>query len=129
MGVPRYWRKQKNRYRLIGTKCNTCGTHYFPPRELCPKCRRDGEIVEQQFKGTGKIVTFTIIRTASKEYDHLTPYIVAIIELDEGTRITAQVVCDINKPYIGMPVKSVFRKITEEGLSGMLVYGTKFIPA
>ena len=129
MGVPRYWRKQKNRYNLIGTMCKTCGSYYFPPRELCPKCRRDGEIVEYKFKGTGKIVTYTIIRTAAKEYDYLTPYVVAIIELDEGTRMTAQVICDIDKPYIGMPVKSVFRKITEEGKTGMLVYGTKFVPA
>ena len=63
MSVPRFWRKQTNRYNLIGTKCETCGTYYFPPRTLCPKCRREGKIVDYKFKGTGKIVTFLQPRT------------------------------------------------------------------
>ena len=129
MSVPRFWRKQHSRYNLIGTKCETCGKYFFPPRSLCPTCRREGKIVEHKFKGTGKVVTFSIVRTASEEYDLQTPFAVAIIELDEGTRMTAQVICDIDKIYIGMPVKSTFRKITAEGESGVIVYGTKFIPA
>ncbi|WOF16716.1 Zn-ribbon domain-containing OB-fold protein [Methanoplanus sp. FWC-SCC4] len=129
MSVPRFWRKQPQRYNLIGTKCETCGTHYFPPRTLCPKCRREGKIVEHKFKGTGKVVTFSIIRTTSEEYDIQTPFPVAIIELDEGTRMTAPVVCDINEIHIGMPVKSTFRKIVSDGPSGTIVYGTKFVPA
>jgi len=129
MSVPRFWRKQQSRYNLLGTKCEKCGKYYYPPRSLCPTCRREGKIVDYKFKGTGKIVTYSIVRTASEEYDIQTPFPVAIIELDEGTRMTAAVVCDIDKIHIGMEVKPTFRKITADGESGVIVYGTKFIPA
>jgi len=131
MSVPRFWRKQPQRYNLIGTKCETCGKYFFPPRSLCPECRRDGKIVEHEFEGTGKVVTYSVIRTTSEQYDMLTPYVIAIIELDEGTRMTAQVVCENPQEdvYIGMPVKKVFRKIVTDGESGVIAYGTKFVPA
>ncbi|WP_421909096.1 Zn-ribbon domain-containing OB-fold protein [Methanolacinia petrolearia] len=128
MSVPRFWRKQPQRYNLIGSKCETCGTYYYPPRTVCPQCRRDGKMVEHKFKGTGEVVTFSIIRTASAPYDYETPYPIAIIELEEGTRMTAPVVCDIEDMEIGMPVRATFRKIVADGDSGMIVYGTKFVP-
>jgi uncharacterized OB-fold protein len=129
MSVPRYWRKQQNRYRLKGTHCETCGKYFFPPRNLCPTCRRDGKIVDYEFKGDGKVRTFSIIRTASEDYDIQTPFVLAIVELEEGTCLTAHVVCAPEEVYIGMPVKKVFRKIIADGESGVIVYGTKFVPA
>lgn len=128
MSVPRFWRKQKARYNLLGTKCETCGSFYFPPRSICPNCRREGKISEHRFKGTGKVVTFSVIRTSSDDYGLLTPYVIAIIELDEGTRMTSQVVCDPSEVYIGMPVKQTFRRIVSNGESGVIAYGTKFVP-
>jgi uncharacterized OB-fold protein len=128
MSVPRFWRKQPHRYNLLGTKCETCGSYFFPPRTLCPTCRRNGKIVDYKFKGTGKVVTFSIVRSASSPYDLEAPFPVAIIELDEGTRMTAPVVCGLDEIYIGMPVKQTFRKIVADGESGTIVYGTKFVP-
>ena len=129
MSVSRFWRKQQHRYNLIGTHCTTCGRYFYPPRSFCPDCRRDGKIVEHKFKGTGTVITYTIIRTASEQFKFLTPYALAIIELDEGTRLTSHVICDIDKIKIGMRVRPVFRKLAEEGKSGAIFYGTKFVPA
>ncbi|WAI00410.1 Zn-ribbon domain-containing OB-fold protein [Methanogenium organophilum] len=129
MSVPRYWRKQQNRYNLKGNKCETCGRYFFPPRAFCPECRRDGKIVDYEFSGNGTVRTFSVIRTASDDYDIQTPYVIAIIELEEGTCMTAQVICEPDEISIGMPVKSVFRKIIADGDSGVIVYGTKFVPA
>ena len=129
MSVPRYWRKQQNRYNLKGNKCETCGRYFFPPRTICPECRRDGKIVDYEFSGNGAVRTFSVIRTASDDYDIQTPYVIAIVELEEGTCMTAQVICEPDEISIGMPVKSVFRKIIAEGDSGVIVYGTKFVPA
>jgi uncharacterized OB-fold protein len=128
MSVARFWRKQPQRYNLIGTRCETCGKHFFPPRSFCPTCRRDGKIVEHQFNGTGTVVTHTVIRSASEAFDRLTPYVLGIIELDEGPRMTAHIVCSPDEVYIGMPVRKVFRKIGSDGESGPLYYGTKFVP-
>jgi len=43
--------------------------------------------------------------------------------------MTAQIVGDPKKMYIGMRVRSVFRKLGEGGERGMIYYGTKFVPA
>lgn len=40
MEVPRHWRLQKQRYRLLGEECPHCSEKIFPPRDLCPRCNR-----------------------------------------------------------------------------------------
>jgi uncharacterized protein len=129
MSVARFWRKIPQRYNLIGTRCTTCGRHFFPPRSFCPDCRRSGHIVEHKFKGDGNVITHTIIRTASEQFEDLTPYALAIIELDEGPRITAQIVGDPESVKIGMRVNPVFRRIAADGASGVIYYGTKYVAA
>jgi uncharacterized OB-fold protein len=56
------------------------------------------------------------------------PYVLAIVELGEGTRMTTQVICEPDDVYIGMPVESVFRVLDREGSDGVIHYGTKFVP-
>ncbi|MBE0521664.1 MAG: Zn-ribbon domain-containing OB-fold protein [Candidatus Methanoperedenaceae archaeon] len=128
MTVPRFWRRLKNLYRLIGTRCENCSEYYFPPRNMCPECRRTGQVVPFKFNGTGEVVTYTIIHSAGKDYAKHTPYILAIIKLDEGPRLTAQVICSPDDIHTGMKVKSAFRKLGEESEKGMIYYGTKFMP-
>ncbi len=129
MSVARFWRKIPQRYNLIGTHCRTCGKYFFPPRTLCPECRRAGEIEEHRFKGTGAIVTHTVIRSASDQFEQQTPYVLAIVQLDEGPRLTAQIVCPVDEIKTGMRVRPVFRRIAVEGESGVIHYGTKYVPA
>jgi len=128
MSVPRFWRRLKNLYNLIGTKCEKCGEYYYPPRNMCPRCRRNSLIVPFKFKGTGEVITYTIIHSATKDFAKSTPYVLAIIKLDEGPRLTSQVICDLRDIHIGMKVKSVFRRLGEESEKGMIYYGTKFVP-
>jgi uncharacterized OB-fold protein len=127
--VPRFWRNIASRYNLEGTHCKECGNYFYPPRNFCVNCRRSGQIEHYKFKGTGEIVTYTLIRTAAKGFESQVPYTLAIIKLDEGSRMTAQIVGDPEKMYIGMRVRSVFRKLGEGGDRGMIYYGTKFVPA
>jgi uncharacterized OB-fold protein len=54
--------------------------------------------------------------------------VLAIIQLDEGPRMTSQIVCSPGEAKIGMRVKSVFRRIATDGESGIIHYGTKFVP-
>ncbi|MDF1539559.1 MAG: OB-fold domain-containing protein, partial [Candidatus Thorarchaeota archaeon] len=57
------------------------------------------------------------------------PYVIAMVELDEGPRLTAQIVnIDPEDVKIGMRVRACFRKITEQGHEGIIVYGYKFEP-
>jgi uncharacterized OB-fold protein len=75
------------------------------------------------------VVTFTIIRTASEQFEQATPYVLAIVQLDEGPRLTGQIVCPPDEARIGMKVRPVFRRIMADGESGVIHYGTKFAPA
>jgi uncharacterized OB-fold protein len=60
----------------------------------------------------------------------MAPYTVALIKLEEGPLVTAQLT-DLSEDEveIGMPVEMVTRKLRSEGEEGMIVYGYKFRPA
>jgi uncharacterized OB-fold protein len=128
MSVPRFWRRLRNVYNLIGTRCEKCGEYYYPPRNMCPTCRRSGKIIPFKFNGTGEVQTYTIVHSSTKDFEKHTPYILAIIKLDEGPCLTSQVICEPGEIRIGMKVKSVFRKLGEESQKGVIYYGTKFVP-
>jgi hypothetical protein len=81
-----------------------------------------------KFKGTGTVLTYTIIYSATEGFERQTPYTLAIIELDEGPRLTGQVVSSRGGVEIGTRVKAVFRILGKEGERGIIYYGTKFIP-
>jgi len=130
MSVPRFWRELDSRYNLIGSYCKITKTYHYPKRSFNPDAGRDsiGNMVDYQFKGTGKIINSTVVHQAQTGYEMFGPYCMAIIELEEGPRITSQIVDyepEAVKP--GMKVKSVFRKLGEDSESGILHYGTKFI--
>jgi uncharacterized protein len=125
--IVRGWRHIPERYNLIGSKCSQCGKVFFPKRVLCPECRRKGKIEDMKFTGDGKIHTYSVIHTPTDDFKTLAPYVVAIIELEEGAHITSQIVdCDIDNVEIGDKVEMVFRKIKEEGEDGVISYGYKF---
>ena len=71
------------------------------------------------------------MRDAPAGYEQNAPYTVAIVALDEGPMVTAQLT-DLGeeKVEIGMPVEMVTRKLREDvEKKGILVYGYKFRPA
>ena len=130
-GVARFWREIPQRYNLIGNKCGICNKTFFPPKEACPYCRRKsiGKMNEFKFCGKGEVITYTIIHTAPEFFQKQIPYIIAFVKLNEGPKITTQIVdCEINHVKIGMKVESTFRKIQEDGYTGALYYGYKFKP-
>lgn len=125
--LPLIWRKIPERYRLIGVKCETCGTEYFPQRKICPKCRRKGKLIQKQMPTEGKIYSFTEVHSGPSGFEHETPYHLAIIELSNGVKILSQIVdSKKEKIRIGARVVMRFRKIFEDGKEGAIAYGFKF---
>jgi uncharacterized OB-fold protein len=122
----RFWREQESRYNLLGSHCKTCGKYFYPVRNLCPECRREGKTEPYKFKGEGTIVTYTITHSTSDEFNDLIPYVLAIVELDEGPKLTTQIVDEPSKVDIGKRVHAVFRKLGSDGEAGIIYYGTKF---
>jgi len=124
----RYWREIPQRYRLEAKKCKKCGIIIFPPRLICPECK-NREFEDTKLAENGKILTYTIIRVPPHQFVDQAPYAVGIAELDDGVKLTGQIVdCDFEDLKIGQRVKIEFRKIYEEGEAGILCYGYKFIP-
>ncbi len=129
MEIPRHWRLKKQRYGLVGEICPHCSVKIFPPRDVCPNC--GGEAKEPYaFSGKGSIFSFTVMQEGPEGFEEAAPYVVALIQLEEGPVITAQLTDLGEEPVaIGMPVEMVTRKIRDDGdKSGMLVYGYKFRP-
>ncbi len=124
----RYWREIPQRYRLEAAKCKGCGFVSFPPRLVCPRCG-SREFAPVMLAGSGQLLTYTIIRVPPDPFEDQAPYAVGIAELDDGVRLTAQVVdCDFSELKVGMRVSLEFRKLSEDGDAGVIYYGYKFVP-
>lgn len=124
--IPLSWRLNRARYRLIGSRCLNCNDIIFPPRSICPKCRRKGKTEDIQLSGEGEIYSYTIIYIAPGGFEDQTPYALGIIKLKEGVLATGQIVAPFEDIAIGKKVRMVFRKLSEDGDSGIINYGFKF---
>ena len=69
--------------KLLGLKCKGCGTITVPPKMVCQSCA-SSEMDVIELKGTGKIQTFTTVFVASEGREGEVPYIIVLVELDEG---------------------------------------------
>jgi len=127
MAAPRFWREIPNRYNLIGTRCGNCNKVLFPPRYLCPYCRRMGKLEPYKLSRQGKIVSYTVIHVGAEGTQDQVPYVLAIVELADGPRLTTQIVdCDPKEIKIGDEVELAFRRIGEDNEDGVIYYGFKF---
>ena len=103
------------RHELVVQRCTGCGATRFPPRELCSRClSRDAAWT--RVSGRGTVFTFVVMHQAYHPgfADEL-PYAVVVVELEEGARMTTNVVdCPVGELRIGMPVEVVFEDATPE---------------
>jgi uncharacterized OB-fold protein len=128
MDIPRIWRLRAQRYRLQGTQCRDCAELSFPPVLICPSCR-SRELIPHTFSGKGKIYSYSTVYNPLSQFTEFVPYIVALIDLEEGVRITSQLTdVNPNEVKVGMQVEMVIRKISEQSERGAIVYGYKFRP-
>jgi len=133
MSIARFWRETPRRYNLGGSKCTTCGTVYFPPRAVCPECTSHRQSIEKmvpfQLSGEGEVVSYTVVHEAAEGFDMQVPYALALVRTPEGPVLTGQVVdIDPSAVAFGLKVRATFRKLREEGASGVIHYGYKFTP-
>ena len=111
-----YWdglREQK----LMLPRCRACGRAFFYPRALCPFCHAS-ELDWFQASGRGRLYSFEIVyQTISKAFKVKPPYVLAMIELEEGPRMMSNLVGiepDPQRIACDMPVEIVYEKLTDE---------------
>ena len=86
-----YW-ASAGRGKLLLPNCESCHANFWPAGPLCPSCG-SARVGWTHASGRGKIHTFTIVRQNPDAYfKNLVPYVVAMIDLDEGPRIMSNVV-------------------------------------
>jgi len=103
-------------HKLLGTRCQSCGALYLPPRPLCTNCYSQ-HMAWVELSGEGELVTFTTIHippTAmiAAGYGRENPYCSGVVRLKEGPAISAQILdVDVQDPAgikIGMPLRVAY---------------------
>ncbi len=111
-----YWNKAKE-HELWLRKCDDCDKAYFYPRDIAPGCfSRNTSWMQASGKAT--LFTYAIVhRPFHPGYVDDIPYVVAIVELEEGPKMATNIVMEDPTPeklQIDMPLKVVFDDVTDE---------------
>jgi uncharacterized OB-fold protein len=106
--------------KLLGLKCQDCGAITVPPKMACRKCTSpDMAIVE--LSGKGKIKTFTTVNVAPEGRESELPYIIVLVELDEGPWLMGNLIdndpVNANMELIGKRVKMGHKVFTGDKYS------------
>ena len=118
-----YWDACSN-HKLTLQRCLDCEGHppYFYPRPFCPKClSRNVESFEAS--GKGKLHTYVIAHRGAMGFQDDVPYVIAVVELDEGPRMMSNIVgvevTPENLPA-DLPVEVTWEDVEHKGRDGTL---------
>jgi uncharacterized OB-fold protein len=102
-------------HKLLLPRCNQCGSYWFPASATCPKCLSTDWIWSKS-SGRGKIYSFGVYhRVYHKGFEADVPYVLAIVQIEEGPRLVTNVVnCKPEQVKCNMPVEVVFDDVTED---------------
>src|ERR1700730_13709691 len=99
----RYWEAAAQGV-LVVQQCDTCGRSQLYPRVVCAACHGD-ELRWVPASGEGTVYTYSVVYRPMANYSEPVPYIVAVVELEEGPRLTTRLVgLGPEDPFIGMRV-------------------------
>jgi uncharacterized OB-fold protein len=111
-----YWDALKDE-KLMLPRCDDCGSFHFYPRIACPHCH-SRNIGWEQASGKGVLYSFEIAyRSLNPAFKIEPPYVLAMIELEEGPRIMSNLInieADPAVVKIGAPVEVVFEKQNDD---------------
>ena len=107
-----FWEGIKE-HRLMLQQCNDCQKYIFYPRIICPHCYSENTTWKET-SGQGEVVSYTVVHRAMPPFKAETPYVVALIQLNEGVRMISRIVNDPKQVEIGLQVSAVYESVDEE---------------
>lgn len=108
-----YWSANRRRQLLV-PRCDRCGLVFWYPRDFCPDCGST-DVTGVESAGTGHVYSVTVTRHGPGLYRSQPPYVLALVELDEGVRVMTNVVGTAPETvHIGQRVRAVF-DLTADG--------------
>lgn len=110
---------------LLGSRCRSCGAHFFPVRQACSGClSQDLETV--RFSTEGTLYTFSVVRQSTPDFE--VPYILGYVDLPEGVRIMGQIGgCEPDDLALGMTMTLSLEPFGED-VEGNELIGYRFRP-
>lgn len=87
-------------------RCSACGALDPGPRELCPACLRPS-LQPWEVPGTGRLLSWTVVRRAPTRFRAEAPYAVCVVDLDAGLRVTGRLADRTEEPRPGDAVRAV----------------------
>ena len=102
--------------KLVLQRCPRDG-FFFYPRSRCPSCLADDWRWEA-VSGRGSIHAYTVDRVGhDPALASRAPYAIAVVELEEGPRMTANIVdCDVDALAVGQPVEATYETVDDVAL-------------
>lgn len=101
-------------HKLLIQRCADCGRLRHPPRPMCPQCQ---SVAWDTIESSGRGTLYSFVMPKHPPLPFMgEDYIVALVDLEEGTRIVSNL-CDIAPAdaTIGMPVE-VFFETFDDGV-------------
>lgn len=94
------------------------------------KIWRNHEYVRALLFRYGEVLSWTVIRVPPGTHSAYAPYVLAIIKLESGEKITVPLMnIDTDSVQIGLKVKTVLRRLMPPDADGVIQYGIKAVPA
>ena len=118
-----YWQGAKQ-HKLLIPHCKSCDHYWFPPSQRCPNCLSP-DFAWAESSGRGKVYSFVVFhRVFHPAFETEVPYVVALIELEEGPRLLSNIIgIPPEDVRCEMKVKVTFDDVTAEATV------PKFVPA
>ena len=87
-----YWDGLRQ-HRFMLQRCNACQQAYFYPRPFCPQLDcHSRDVISFQARGQGSIYSFVINTRPMPGFEDEVPYVIAVVELDEGPRLMTNII-------------------------------------
>lgn len=97
-------------------RCRACGQAYFFPRPFCPNCSSK-DVEWFTASGRGKLYSYVINYRPAYGFDDIAPYVIAVVQLDEGPRMMTNIVGVDPKPEnlpIDLPVEVTWEQLDDK---------------
>ncbi len=109
-----FWKATKQSKLLI-QQCNDCNSNIFFPKKVCPECWSEN-LSWIESSGKANVYTYTVmLDMVEPKFMGDLPYVIAMVDLEEGIRMTTRVVnCKPENVSIGMNVEVVFQDVSKD---------------
>jgi len=109
--------------QLLGTKCTSCGEHFYPRRTICAKCLSD-RTTDVEMGARGTLYSYTFVHLplfGSTNMEHADGYGVGQIDLPEGPRVQAPLAGKQAEFRVGQSVQGELNALRQDGGNDIVI--------